>query len=89
MMEWLIKLLFIVMLAHFLVSCAVSLAGAALAVLLPWVIGVTVGFAILIGVTAGVAAGLVQRRRQLLPPRQFPPGQIPTYRRPRGIRNDR
>jgi hypothetical protein len=86
---WLIKLLFLALLAPFFMGCALSLAGAALTVLMPWLIGLTIALAILIGVTAGVAAGLVQRRLRPLPPGRFPPGDVPQYRRPRGSRNDR
>ena len=83
--EWLIKLLVIVMLAPFLVSLAVSVAGAALVTLMPWIIGM----AITIGAVAGLAAGLVLRRRLPPPPHRFPTGEVPRYRRPRGIRTDR
>lgn len=83
--EWLLKLLVIVM----LIPCALSLFGhiffGLLVALLPWVLGL----AGLVGLTAGLAAGLALRRR--LPPRQdrFPPGEVPRIRRPRGIRTER
>lgn len=84
--EWLIKLLFIVMLAPFLICLALQLlVGIAVAVL-PWLIG----FAIVSGVVAGLSAGLVLRRR-LPPPRRdmtVPAGGIPRVKRPRGPRND-
>jgi hypothetical protein len=83
---WLIKLLFFVMLAPFFIGLALSLASAAFVALLPWLIATSV----LIGLTAGGAAALVLRRRlPLRPDYRFPPGEIPRYRRSRGIRTDR
>jgi hypothetical protein len=84
--EWLLKLLFIVALAPFLLSLGISLGSAALMAFLPWLIGLCV----LIGLTAGIAAGLVLRRRLPPPPNnRFPPGEVPRIRRPRGIRTER
>jgi hypothetical protein len=84
--EWLVKLFFIVLLAPFFLSLGLSLGGAALLAFLPWLIALCV----LIGLTAGIAAGLVLRRRLPPPPNnQFPPGEVPRIRRPRGIRTER
>jgi hypothetical protein len=84
--EWLLKVIVIVA----LLPCALSLGGvlvtAFLVAVLPWVIGLCV----LIGLAAGIGAGLVSRRR--LPPQryeQFPPGEVPRIRRPRGVRTER
>ena len=84
--EWLIKLLFFVMLAPFFICLFVQLAVGAAVVLLPWVIG----FLALTALAAGLGAGLALRRR-LPPPRndQFPPGEVPRIRRPRGVRTER
>jgi hypothetical protein len=84
--EWLLKLLFIVMLAPFFVCLFVQLFVAAAVALLPWVIGLVV----LLGVCIGFAAGLVQRWR-LQPPTndRVPPGEVPRIRRPRGVRTER
>jgi hypothetical protein len=83
---WLIKLLFIVMLAPFFLTLAVSFAWATFMALWPWALGM----AALIGLVAGFTAGLVLRRRlPLRPDGRFPSGEIPRIRRPRGIRTDR
>ena len=84
--EWLLKLLFIVMLAPFFVCFFGQLVVGVAVVLLPWLIG----FFALIALAAGIGAGLVVRRR-LPPPKndQFPPGEVPRIRRPRGVRTER
>lgn len=88
LMEWVVKLIFILMLLPFFVSLALHVLATTfqaiivfLAAILPWVIGV----AIIIGLVAGGTAGFVLRRR--LPPvnKNYPP-QAPPVRRPRGIR---
>jgi hypothetical protein len=83
--EWLIKLLFFVMLAPFFICLLIQLVVGATVVLLPWVIGLVA----LMGLAAGIGAGLAIRRR--LPPRtdRFPPGEVPRIRRPRGVRTER
>jgi hypothetical protein len=83
--EWLIKLLFFVMLAPFFICLFVQLAVGTAVVLLPWLIGLVT----LLVLAITLAAGLVQRRR--LPPRtdRFPPGEVPRIRRPRGVRTER
>src|SRR4029077_11882900 len=88
LMDWVVNLIFFLMLLPFFVSLALGVLSAMfqvmLAVLLtivPWLIG----FAVLIGLVAGVSAGLVMRRR--VPPRNgeyLPPGGAPPVRRPRG-----
>jgi hypothetical protein len=85
-MDWLIKLLFFVMLAPFFGCLLLQLVTAAVVALLPWVIGLTV----LMGLAIGIGVGLARRLR--LSPRphdRFPPGEIPRIRRPRGIRTER
>src|SRR6266851_7635459 len=57
--EWLLKLLFIVMLAPFFVCFFGQLVVGVAVVLLPWLIG----FFALIALAAGIGAGLVVRRR--------------------------
>ena len=86
--EWLIKLLFIVILAPVLVGIALQLFVGLATAVLPWLIL----FAVIAGVAAGLSAGLVVRRR-LLPPGQgnpLPPGGSPLgpwrTRRPSGRR---
>lgn len=84
--EWLVKLFFIVLLMPLFLSLGLSLGGAVLVAVLPWLIALCV----LIGLSAGIGAGLVARRR--LPPQryeQFPPGEVPRIRRPRGVRTER
>ena len=89
LMDWVVKLIFFLMLLPFFVSLALHVLTTTfqmiivfLAAILPWVIG----FAIIIGLVAGGAAGIVLRRR--LPPRNddYPPSGVPPVRRPRGIR---
>jgi hypothetical protein len=84
--EWLLKLLVIVA----LLPCALSLGWLLVTGLLVAVLPLVLGLCLLIGLTAGIAAGLVLRRR-LPPPRsdQFPPGEVPRIRRPRGVRTER
>ena len=83
--EWILKLLFIALLAPFFLCLFLQLVVAATAALLPWVIGL----AVLVALIAGTSAGLILRRR--LPPRseRLPPGEIPRIRRPRGVRTER
>jgi hypothetical protein len=85
-LEWLLKLLFIVMLAPFFVCLFVQIAVGAAVVLLPWVIG----FCALM-VFAGAAGAALVRRRDLPPSRneRFPAGDVPRIRRPRGVRTER
>ena len=82
---WLIKLLFIVMLAPFFLCIAMSLLSTALVTFLPLVIGLGT----LIGLVAGLVAGLVVRRRLPPPVDLLPPGEVARIRRPRGVRTDR
>lgn len=84
LMTWLVKLIFFLMLLPFFVSLIVQLTAALLLAILPWVIGL----AVLIGLVAGVSAGLTMRRH--CPPRNgnyLPPG-VPPVRRPRGRGRD-
>jgi len=84
--EWLVKVLFIVMLAPAFICLFVQLFVAAAVALLPWVIGLVV----LLGLTIGFAAGLMQRRRLPAPTTdRVPPGEVPRIRRPKGIRTER
>jgi len=89
-MDWLVKLIFGLMLLPFFVSLVLHVLGiigqmmlASLVAVLPWIIGL----ALLIGIIAGVSAGLVMRRRGLPRNRggQLPPG-VRRIRRPREIR---
>ena len=84
--EWLIKLLFFVMLVPFFICLFVQLAVGAAVVLLPWVIGLVALVALVIGVGVGLAL-----RRRLPPPRndRCPRGEGPRIRRPRGVRTER
>lgn len=85
-MDWLVKLVFFVLLAPFFICLFLQLATAATVALLPWVIGLTVLMCLAIGIGVGLA------RRLRLPPRRhdrFPSGEIPRIRRPRGIRTER
>jgi hypothetical protein len=84
--EWLLKLCVIVALLPCALSLGWVLVTALLVAVLPWVVGL---FA-LIALAAGLGAWLVVRRR-LPPPRndQFPPGEVPRIRRPRGVRTER
>jgi len=83
--EWLLKFLFIALLAPFFLCLFLQLVVASTVALLPWVIGL----AVLVALIAGTSAGLILRRR--LPPRpeRLPPGEIPRIRRPRGVRTER
>ena len=78
--EWILKLLFIALLAPFFLCLFLQLVVASTVALLPWVIGLA---------ALGIGAALVLRRR--LPPRpeRLPPGEIPRIRRPRGVRTER
>jgi hypothetical protein len=88
LIEWLVKLIFFLMLLPFFVSLAFQMIAAVfqgimgfLLALLPFLIGL----AALIGLVAGVGAGVTMRRR--LPRQQgnrLPPGGVPPVRRPRG-----
>jgi len=83
--EWLIKLVFILLLAPCLLSLGMALVSAALWAFLPWAIGLGA----LIGLVAGLVAGLVVRCRLPPPVDLVPPGDVPRIRRPRGVRTDR
>jgi len=83
--EWLIKLLFLVILAPVLVGIALQLVVGLAVAVLPWLIALSV----IAGLAAGISAGLVLRRR--LPPPDAGPLLPPTtplgsyrIRRPRG-----
>lgn len=87
-MEWLIKLLVVLMIAPFVVCLALQLAVAVMGALLPWVLVVGA----IAGIAAGVSAALVLRRRLPVAGRTtpLPPGAPPLgayrVRRPRGGR---
>ena len=85
--EWMIKLLFLVILTPILVGIGIGV----LAIILPWLLLLSV----IAGAAAGLSAGLILRRR-LLPPGQgdpLPPGGPPLgpwgVRRPRSGRISR
>jgi hypothetical protein len=84
--RWLVTLVVIAMLAPFFICLIGQLFVTAAVALLPWVIGL----AALVGLTAGLGAGLALRKR-LPPPMndRFPPGEVPRIRRPRGVRTER
>jgi hypothetical protein len=84
--EWLLKAVLVVALLPCALSLGWLLISTLLVTLLPWVIGLVV----LLGLSIGAAAGLVQRHH--LPPAKgprFPPGEVPRIRRPRGVRTER
>jgi hypothetical protein len=85
--EWLVKLLFLVMLAPFFVCLFVQLFVVTAVALLPWLIGLV----ILLGLSIGFAAGLAQRLRLQSRPTndRLPPGEVPRIRRPKGVRTER
>lgn len=88
LMEWLVKLIFFLMLLPFFVSLGLGVLSATfqmimvfLVAILPWVIGI----AALIGVFAGISAGLIIRGRLPLGNREYvPPGGPSPVKRPRG-----
>jgi hypothetical protein len=85
LLQWVVKLMILLLLAPFALSFIVQGTAALLAAVLPWL----VLFGAIAGVTAGLSAAVVLRRR--LPPRspraQFPPGfRGEPIRRPRGPR---
>ena len=80
-MEWLVKLIFFLILAPFLFSLAVQVLSALVTGFL-WLIGL----AILMGLVAGISAGLVLRRRLPRRYREYPPPGVPPVRRPREVR---
>ena len=74
LLEWTVKLIFILLLLPFLVSLVLQLAVGALVAILPWFLLASV----IAGITAGLSAALVLRRR--LPPRNggaLPPSTPP------------
>jgi len=84
LMEWLVKLIFILMLLPFFVTLAGQIITAVAVAVLPWIIGL----AVLIGVVAGVSAGLTMRRSLPRDDRRYmPPPYEPPVRRPRGPRD--
>jgi hypothetical protein len=92
LMEWVVKLIFLLMLLPFLICLGLQVLSTTfqmfmvfLAAILPWIIG----FAVLTGLVAGVSAGLVMRQRR--PPSNggnLPPGGAPPVKRPRGPGRD-
>ena len=92
LMDWLVKLIFFLMLAPFFVCLALQMFSAAFQVMLaffiailPWVIGI----AVLIGVFAGTSAGLIIRGRLPRGNREYlPPGGPSPVKRPRGPGRD-
>jgi hypothetical protein len=87
-MEWLVKLIFFLMLLPFFVCLGLNVLSVTfqmilvfLMAILPWVIGI----AVLIGVFAGISAGLVIRRGLLPRIREYLlPGVVSPVKRPRG-----
>jgi hypothetical protein len=92
LMEWLVKLIFFLMLLPFFISFAFQVFSAVFQVMLaffiailPWVIGI----AVLIGLVAGASAGLIIRGRVPRGNREYlPPGEAPPVKRPRGPGRD-
>ena len=89
LMDWLVKLIFFLMLLPFFVSLALHVLSTTFQIILalflailPWLIA----FATLIGLVAGVSAGLVLRRRLPRRYREYPPPGVPSVRRPREVR---
>jgi hypothetical protein len=89
LMEWLVKLIFFLMLLPFFVCLVVQALTNTLNALMIFLLAIVpwlIGFAVLIAIVAGMSAGLGLRRR--LPPRNrnyLPPaGMAPPIRRPRG-----
>jgi hypothetical protein len=91
-MEWLVGLIFFLMLLPFFVSLALSVLSTALrmflvflAAILPWIIALV----LLIGIVAGGIAGLIIRGRLPRGNREYlPPGGPPPVKRPRGPGRD-
>ena len=90
LMDWLVKLIFFLMLLPFFVSLALSVLSTTLrmilvflAAILPWLIGLFV----VAGAVAGLAAAGILRRRFRPQDHDYnlPPG-IPRIRRPREVR---
>ena len=92
LLEWVVKLIFGLMLLPFFVSLGLSVLWAAIRMflvflwaVLPWI----VGLALLIGVVAGGIAGLIIRGRLPRGNRDYlPPGEMPPVKRPRGPGRD-
>jgi len=92
LLEWVVKLIFGLMLLPFFVSLGLSVLWTAirmflvfLGAVLPWI----VGLALLIGVVAGGIAGLIIRGRLPRGNRDYlPPGEVPPVKRPRGPGRD-
>src|SRR5438034_576003 len=89
LMDWVVKLIFLLMLLPFFVSLALQVLSMTFQIMLaffltilPWV----VGLAIIIGLVSGGAAGFVLRRRLPFRNEDYPPPGVPPVRRPRGIR---
>lgn len=89
LMEWLVKLIFFLMLLPFLVSLALQALSITFQIILgfflamlPWLIGC----AVLIGAVAGISAGLGMRWRLPRANHNRLPAGIPVVRRPREIR---
>jgi hypothetical protein len=85
LLEWVVKLMILLLLAPFVLCLIAQGTVALLAAVLPWL----VLLGAVTGVTAGLAAAVMLRRR--LPPRlprsQFPSGfRGEPVRRPRGLR---
>jgi hypothetical protein len=91
-MEWLVKLIFALMLLPFFVSLGLQVFSAAFQVMLAFVIAIlpwVIGIAVLIGVFAGISAGLIIRGRLPRGNREYlPPGGAPPVKRPRGPGRD-
>src|SRR5215467_6601546 len=92
LMDWVVKLIFGLMLLPFLVCLLLSVLSTAirillvfLAAILPWI----AGLALLIGVVAGGIAGLIIRGRLPRGHRAYlQPGEVPPVKRPRGPGRD-
>jgi hypothetical protein len=89
LMNWVVKLIFLIMLGPCLIALGLHVFSATfqiiwvfLAAILPWVLGI----AVLIGLVAGISAGVVVRRRTPLRNDEYLPPGVPRVRRPREIR---
>jgi hypothetical protein len=88
LLDWVVKLIFGLMLLPFFFSLAGQLAlavcyaiGALLVAVLPWIVGLT----LLVGIVSGAVAGLIIRGRLPRGNQDYlPPGGPPPVKRPRG-----
>src|SRR5262245_27502585 len=88
LMDWLVKLIFFLMLLPFFVCLGLSVLSTTLRVILVFLAGIlpwVIVLALLIGIVSGGIAGLVIRGRLPRGNREYvPPGGPPPVKRPRG-----